>query len=333
MTDSKKVSVIVPVYNVEDYLERCVKSILEQTYKNLEIILVDDGSPDNSGLKCDEIASKDDRVIVIHKENGGLSSARNKALDIASGDYLTFVDSDDVIHTHMIEWMTEELEDYDADFVSTGLLSFDEQVPIEIDKNIEFERMEDKDFIDHLFPTNFGKISVTACGKLYKKVLFDSLRYPEGVIYEDLRVYLPLLLSCKRISVVNTPLYYWFDNAQSITRSNYMKHDRFGEFIIREEYIDFFDRRGLIEQKQYAANEYLTFFMRNYFAVMIIYKSLKKDMIPHIERFKTHLQTINTNPYTCRMRRICSKIMLRYPRIAYIIAKQTIPDCLIEEMR
>ena len=112
-----------------------------------------------------------------------------------------------------------------------------------------------------------------------------------------------------------------------------MKHDRFGEFIIREEYIDFFDRRGLIEQKQYAANEYLTFFMRNYFAVMIIYKSLKKDMIPHIERFKTHLQTINTNPYICRMRRICSKIMLRYPRIAYIIAKQTIPDCLIEEMR
>ena len=107
---NKKVSVIVPVYKVEAYLLRCTDSILNQSYKNLEIILVDDGSPDNCGQLCETIATSDPRVVVIHKENGGLSSARNKALDIMTGDYLTFVDSDDAIHANMIELMVEEIE-------------------------------------------------------------------------------------------------------------------------------------------------------------------------------------------------------------------------------
>ena len=163
---NKKVSVIVPVYKVEAYLLRCTDSILNQSYKNLEIILVDDGSPDNCGQLCETIATSDPRVVVIHKENGGLSSARNKALDIMTGDYLTFVDSDDAIHANMIELMVEEIENHNSDIVTTGLLSFDGSIP-ELDTvDIRFERLYPNDFINHLYPDNFGKISVTACGKL-----------------------------------------------------------------------------------------------------------------------------------------------------------------------
>lgn len=329
----EKVSVIVAVYNVENYLTRCVKSILQQTYTNIEVILVDDGSTDTSGILCDEIAANDYRVTVIHKKNGGLSSARNKALNIIKGEYLTFVDSDDMIHSHMIEWMIEEIKTSSADFVATGLLSVGDKMPVEENLKVKFDVLDKEDFINHLFPNNFGRISVTACGKLYKKELFSEIRYPEGEIYEDLRVYLPLLLKCKKISVSMKPLYYWYNNTQSITRSNYLRYDRFGEFLVRENYIEFFYKRNLQDQVWYAANEYLTFFMRNYFAVMIKYKSLKVKLNPHINSFKRHLKLICQNPYSCRMRKLCAILMVKHPYISYWIAKKTIPDCLIEEMR
>ena len=331
--NKKLVSVIIPVYNVEQYLGRCVNSVLNQSYTNLEIILVDDGSKDSSGILCDKIAKEDNRIIVIHKKNEGLSSARNKALDNCCGKYITFVDSDDAIHSHMIEWMVDEIENNNVDFVSTELLPFSDQYPAEVDKKVSFHQLTRYDFINHLYPYNFGKISVTACGKLYKAELFSELRYPEGIIYEDLHVYLPLLLKCKLISIANEPLYYWYNNNHSITRSDYMKYERFGEFAVREQYIVFFEQEGLAEQQAYAENDYLTFFMRNYFAVKIKYKCLEKKLLPHVKIYKTHLPRIRNNEYCCRMRRLCASLMLYFPHIAYVIAKRAIPDCLIEELR
>ena len=113
----KKISVIVPIYNSEDYIDRCVRSIVEQSYKNIEIILVDDGSTDNSSMMCDEWAKNDKRVKVIHKENGGVSSARNEGLKIAKGDYISFVDSDDYIDKKMIEKMLNQMEKGNTDLV------------------------------------------------------------------------------------------------------------------------------------------------------------------------------------------------------------------------
>ena len=110
-----KVSVIIPVYNVEKYLPRCIKSVLDQTYQDLEIILVDDGTKDNSGIMCDEYATKDNRIRVIHKENGGLSSARNSGIEIATGDAVFFLDSDDYLPTECIEKMVCLMEEKDAD--------------------------------------------------------------------------------------------------------------------------------------------------------------------------------------------------------------------------
>ena len=115
MNNNPKISVIVPVYKVEKYLDKCVESIVNQTYKNLEIILVDDGSPDNCPAMCDEWAEKDERIRVIHKENGGLADARNAGMDIATGDYIGFVDSDDWIEPNMYEVLLKNALKYDAD--------------------------------------------------------------------------------------------------------------------------------------------------------------------------------------------------------------------------
>ena len=118
--DNPKISVIVPVYKVEKYLDRCVESIVNQTYKNLEIILVDDGSPDNCPAICDAWANKDERIKVIHKENGGVSSARNRGIDAATGDYIGFVDSDDWIEPDMYELLADNAKKYDADISRCG---------------------------------------------------------------------------------------------------------------------------------------------------------------------------------------------------------------------
>ena len=329
-----KVSVIVPVYNVEQYLESCIESILLQSFTDFELILIDDGSSDNCGLICDQYSEIDSRIKVLHKTNGGLSSARNAGLDIASGELVTFVDSDDVIHPQMIEKMLAILEETNADIVSTGLKTFRSDSPFILDVgDINYQVLMRNEFIDQLYPENFGKISVSACGKIYRMKLFDSIRFPEGLIYEDLHIYLNVLMNCKIITVTDTYLYFNYVNPASITRSNYLKYDRFGEFTVREGYVQYFSEHGLFNQSRMAQNDYLTFFMRNYFAVTLKYKTRLNDLKPHIKVYKKHLKGILCNPYVCRMRKVCALSMLFFPRFSYFLAKNTIPDCLLEEMR
>ena len=329
-----KISVIVPVYQVEDYLDRCVTSVNNQTFQDFECILVDDGSTDRSGMMCDEYQKMYPHFTVIHKENGGLSSARNAALEIAKGDYICFLDSDDLLHPQTLACMLNAIEQTGADLVTTGLQEFcTDTVTMEPLGEVQREVVGQDVFIDHLLPKNFGRISVTACGKLYRRGIFENLRFPEGKIYEDLHVYLSVLLSCQKIAILSASLYYYYRNPNSITRSNYLAHDRFGEFQVREGYIHFFKERGLPEQVRYAENDYLTFFMRNYFAVTLRYRQRKAAMDSHVKVFKTHLKGILSNPYVCKMRKICAVGMLICPRTFYHVARRCIPDCLIEEMR
>lgn len=329
-----KISIIVPVYQVEKYLRRCVESVLAQTYRNFECILVDDGSTDASGQMCDEYARKYDNFTVIHKENGGLSSARNMAIPRAQGEYLCFFDSDDVLHPQALELMLAAMEKPGADMVSAPLQEFSTPQPeLTTLAEVPQEILEQKDFIDNLLPHNFGRICVTACGKLYRREIFDQIRYPEGKIYEDLHVYLDVLLRCRRIVVLSKPLYYYYTNPASITRSDYLKHDRFGEFQVREGYIGFFRERGLEDQALLAQNDYLTFFLRNFFAVALRYPQRRAALKAEILVFRGHLPGILRNPHVCRMRKVCAAGILISPRLMYPLAKRTIPDCLIEEMR
>ncbi len=210
------ISVIVPVYKVVKYLDRCVSSIVNQTYKDLEIILVDDGSPDSCGEMCDAWAAKDDRIRVIHKQNGGLSDARNAGLDFASGDYIAFVDSDDYIHTEFLQTLYTNITANDADMAICGFCKVDEQgqsFVSEEKETIEERLLDNTSALEYL---GIGKIKNTAWDKLYKKVLFADVRFPIGKISEDTFVMPRLLYACTSIHITSRELYYYVQNPTSI---------------------------------------------------------------------------------------------------------------------
>lgn len=208
MMKAPLVSVIVPVYKVENYLQRCVESIINQTYTNLEIILVDDGSPDKCPQMCDNYAHKDSRIVVIHKNNGGLSSARNAALDVVSGDFITFVDSDDYISLVMIERLIELIEKYDADIVTCGLNVIDKNAEVYdyrvVDADIKLSGVELANLlIKDKAPYNF------ACSKIFRKHLFDKVRYPLNRYYEDTATTYKLAYLAEKTYNTKECLYYY----------------------------------------------------------------------------------------------------------------------------
>lgn len=193
------ISIIVPVYNVEGYLNECVDSLLVQDYSNLEIILVDDGSTDQCGIICDEYAKKDPRVKVIHKQNGGLSDARNAGIDIASGDYITFVDSDDVLAPDAIAYLFDLLTEAGADMACCQRMEIDEYSCV---KNGYFKRCDKVCFFDNMENALGAKeIDIVAWGKLYHKDLFKKIRYPVGRLHEDIFTTYKLIDQCKKIVV------------------------------------------------------------------------------------------------------------------------------------
>ena len=219
------ISIIVPVYKVEDYINDCIKSILNQTYKQWELILVDDGSPDKCGQICDEIASHDARIKVIHKRNGGLSDARNAGLDVIKGQYVTFVDSDDVIAEEFLEDMKRLAQEYDADIVQCDFTKNVSDLG-KINVKSETIQLNGSSEIIKEFLT-FGAPKVHACGKIYKSSLFKDLRFPVGKIDEDnFTTYKALSRSSTFINE-NKYLYYYRVNPESITHRSF-NAEKFG---------------------------------------------------------------------------------------------------------
>ena len=211
-----KVSIIVPVYNVEKYLGKCIDSILAQTFTDYELFLVDDGSPDNCGKICDEYAGKDGRIKVIHKENGGLSDARNVAIDIASGEYLSFIDSDDYVEPDMIESMYKALIETDSDVAVCGMDSFDENGRVTDYYKPHEKRMvcKGEDRCEFLYQPS-------ACNKLYKETIFEDLRFPKGRLYEDAYVFHYILEKAPSFVYTGKVSYHYYQRSQSIMRSDY----------------------------------------------------------------------------------------------------------------
>jgi len=229
---NKKISVIIPVYNVEKYLRRCVDSVLAQTYENLEVVLVDDGSPDGCPKICDEYAGYDCRVKVLHKKNGGLSSARNAALDSdLTGDYISFVDSDDWIERNTYEYCVSLLEQHDADCVQYEIYltdSFDKKVsnPPEAIKVYS-----DKDILQY-FMLRATKRSggYSMCGGIFHRNLFEGLRFREGKINEDIDFKYKLLERSRKMVVTNQRKYYYFQQGESTSTGGLRVRD----FQLRE---------------------------------------------------------------------------------------------------
>lgn len=252
------ISVIVPVFNVEKYLENCVTSIINQTYANLEILLIDDGSTDRSGALCDQYAGKDSRIQVIHKTNGGLSDARNVGIDHSHGNYLVFVDSDDLIHATMVERLYHALKEQDAEISLCNWVSVDERYqPLFTDhaSPIKDEVLTGEQAIKKLFMAN-GYYYVVAWNKLYKASLFNDVRFIYGRVNEDEFIVHRLFGQCKSIVCIQDELYYYLQRSDSIMgrirNSINAEHD----IIIAEIMLDRMAYLKTIGLKSYAAEAY-----------------------------------------------------------------------------
>ena len=224
------VTVIVPVYNVIDYLDRALESIVNQTHDDLEIILVDDGSTDGSGARCDEWAKKDSRIKVIHKKNGGLSSARNAGLDIAAGDFISFPDSDDYIDKDYFEKMLAEMDDPEVTMVCCGMIATSitgEETIQSSEKRIVFSK---EGALEDIFRYRLN-VRPSACNKLYRATLFKNRRFNENVVQEDTESMPRIIDSGGKVAVINDTFYHYIKRADSIsTKSKFdMRSYRFLE--------------------------------------------------------------------------------------------------------
>lgn len=216
-----EISIIVPIYNTENYLKRCIDSILNQSFTDFELILVNDGSIDNSGIIIDEYKSKDKRIKVIHKENGGQGSARNMGLDIAKGNYIGFVDSDDWIHRDMYKYMHKYIKNMNVDIVQVGhniVKEYEEDVRYNLDK-IKVKVIND--IIYNFADCNWFEILpfIFPVNKLYKKKIWKHIRFPEGKFAEDLRVIYRIYSNVYSINVINFKFYNYYMSPNSSTRS------------------------------------------------------------------------------------------------------------------
>jgi len=210
------ISVVVPIYNVEQYLEKCINSIRNQTYKNLEIILVNDGSTDNCGTICDQYASIDSRIKVIHKKNGGLSDARNKGIDIAKGDFLAFIDSDDTVMSEMMEKLYKRIETDQSDMAFCGYLRINQDGIIVESVTLPDMTLSGFDALKTSY-ANKGVLYTVAWNKLYKRKLFETIRYPLGKYHEDEFTTYRVIDQCETISIINDALYLYVQRENSIT--------------------------------------------------------------------------------------------------------------------
>lgn len=238
-TTAPLISIIVPIYKVEKYLEKCINSIISQTYKNIEIILVDDGSPDRSGDIADNFAKVDQRIRIIHKSNGGLSSARNVGIDIARGEYIGFVDSDDTIEPFMYEKLFNILKKENTKLSVCPFNYIYKKNRVHkkksLGKDITF------DFYQAIIEMNLHRyFDMTACSKLFHRSLFENIRFPVGKLSEDYYIMYKIFERAEKISYLDTPCYNYYQHQNSITHSTRINYDH--EFAAYKQML-YFDKK------------------------------------------------------------------------------------------
>lgn len=212
------VSIVIPVYKVEEHLRSCLNSVKCQTFKDYEVILVDDGSPDNSGQICDEFAKENSRWSVIHKENEGLSCARNTGIDRAKGEYICFIDSDDTVDENYLQFLYQAIVDNQADLAICGY-----QRVVQLD-HIHNEKQWTQSILEReqIWEEIFENLNNAAWNKIYRRDLIDNIRFPVGLYHgEDLMFNLRYILKCNQAVMINAPLYHYWERKGSITKSGF----------------------------------------------------------------------------------------------------------------
>ncbi len=302
-----KISIIVPIYKVEDYLDKCIESIVKQTYQNLEILLIDDGSPDRCPAICEEWSQRDSRIRVIHQKNGGLSAARNTGIRAANGEYIGFIDSDDYISPMMYEKMLSAITEKEADLCICGIRWMNEDGSVFqdvtpstiknelIDRNQAFSKLCEEGYCHY----------VTAMNKLYKKEIFTYILFPEGRIYEDEFSIHHIFNRCTRIVTLKDELYYYIQRSDSITHNSLSVKRLDGAWALYDRYL-FFKELGLKELSFYA--------LRQCYGNIIINiqnSDVVKEKKAYGQIVKTVAAALGTNPRAAKLLLIYHKKILR----------------------
>lgn len=298
------ISVIVPIYKVEKYLKKCVDSIINQTYTNLEIILVNDGSPDGCGEICTDYVKLDSRVIVINKENGGLSSARNYGLKNANGRYVCFIDSDDWIDKEYINTLYENLIKYDANVSMCGF-KYEYENKIAQDNFKKTKTLSGKEAITNLYSKDYIKMTV-AWNKLYKKEIFDLVNYEEGIIHEDENIIHEIYYFSEKVVCINKDLYHYRIRENSITTSKFSLK-QLDKVYVYEKRLSFFNKKS--ESLFYSLT--LEVYFRVLFSIYCnLYDSDLKNKSIYLEKYKYKLDA-NLNEFSkLKNKKIANRILL-----------------------
>lgn len=304
-------SIIVPIYNVEKYLNKCVDSILRQTFTDFELILVDDGSPDKCGEICDFYEKKDRRVKVIHKKNGGLSSARNAGIDIAKGEYIGFVDSDDYIEPFMYERLITSLQKNDC-LLAVCAINYVFEDGKTICK-VENEKDQVFDFSAAILEMNTYRLfDMGAWSKVYHKSLFHNLRFPVGKLSEDFYIMYKIFDRAQKISYVATPCYNYLQRQNSISRNTKINHDF--EYAAKEqmEYLETkYPELSVLAHTSYAsaALTVYDFYLKNRV-------KCSKEQLKHFEKIvKENYKYISKADYLSKAKKIQFALFIINPSL------------------
>ena len=312
-----KIYIVVPVFNVEAYLERCLNSILAQTYTNYELILVDDGSTDQSGIICDEYKKQHAHIFVIHQKNQGISAARNAGIDYVIGlsdenAWITFIDSDDYIHPQYLEYLNYAAENGNTNISCCYYDRINQPVDLKNNDSFEYEKLSPEELW-----VRRRINAVVAWGKLYRISLFQSIRYPVGKIHEDDYITYKLLFKEKKISYISVPLYFWWVNLNSITTKSW-KPARLDQLDAIDEQVEYFKNNGYhraYRESYKALCENCIFSLRSVEALNPKYKELKKPLRKRLIRYlKDYGKNIGYNKaislwFTCRIKKPVSRVL------------------------
>lgn len=277
-----KISVIVPVYRAESYLRDCVDSILSQTYENLEVFLVDDGSPDGCGAICDEYAKKDSRIRVIHQKNQGQAAARNHAIDQTTGQWLCFVDSDDLIHPQMVELLYMAAEQSGADVALCRMLEA-AQLPEDFCKprELTFDALEMQEETMVSLHDREAYPAWVACDKLVRTELVKQHLFHEGRVYEDNEAVCHWVCGAKKIARLPMELYFYRTNPESTTKSTFSLK-KLDYLWALEQIIEYYDSIGYLQMKARFADRYVQALVNSCNGVR--YTLEKPELVPQLEK-------------------------------------------------
>ena len=265
MSNSELVSIIVPVYNAEQYISRCISCILDQTYRNIELILVDDGSSDKSVQIIDEKSGKDKRIVVIHKSNGGASDARNTGLSVCRGSYICFVDADDIIDPEYVMTMLTIAKEYDCDIVQCEYKRVNNRDIVFTKGDNKISVVSNIDMLNRIYSKS-NVDTIVLWNKLFKKSVIADIRFPVGIMFED-EVFCPrVIYNASRIAITNSTLYYYYHNNNSVMNTEYSKKklDIFTALKLR---MDFYCQCGLNDLYEKDLYKYMNKLLQNIYLV------------------------------------------------------------------